>query len=94
MIEKQLINKHALPSNFHQQYITLLFKAENNLSELSSTQRKYAILLSMNISSKDIATIMNVNKTTVKQNAQRIRIKLGINRKKLNLRNYLTKRLN
>ena len=83
IIEKNL---NEITSSFSDQFTELY----NNLT---STEIQVASLIIDSKSTKEIATLMNISETTISFHRKNIRNKLGIFKKKINLRSYLLSRL-
>lgn len=64
-------------------------KLQENYPDLSPTERKLAALLKLNLTTKEIATIMAINTSSVEVSRSRLRKKLGITSRETNLVNFL-----
>jgi DNA-binding CsgD family transcriptional regulator len=58
-------------------------------SNFTQTEIQVANLIKVGKTTKEIAELMNVSKGTIDAHRNNIRSKLGLNRKKINLRAYL-----
>ena len=65
-------------------------KLSAKFSQLTPKEIQVANLIKDGKSSKEIADLLNVSSSAVDVDRYRIRIKLGLNNKKTNLRSYLT----
>lgn len=83
IIEKNL---NEITSSYSNQFTDLY----NNLT---STEIQVASLIIDNKPTKEIASLMNISETTISFHRKNIRIKLGIFKKKINLRSFLLSRL-
>ena len=57
---------------------TFFLKLETNFPELSKNEKRLCSLLAIDLSSKDIATIINISPESVKKSRYRLRKKLGL----------------
>jgi DNA-binding CsgD family transcriptional regulator len=64
-------------------------RLSSNLYCLTSTEIKVANLIKLGNTTKDIATALGISYKTVESHRERIRKKLGINNRKINLRSRL-----
>jgi PAS domain S-box-containing protein len=85
--QKAFLN--IMESNF--QEITSQFTRKISLGELNLTQAEIQIanLIRQGNSSKEIAEIINISVRTVNTHRRNIRKKIGLNKKRVNLRSYL-----
>lgn len=85
--QEALLN--IMESNLHE--ITSPFMRKITLKELNLTPTEIQIvnMISRGNSSKIIAEIMNISVRTVDTHRRNIRKKMGLNRKRANLRSYL-----
>jgi DNA-binding CsgD family transcriptional regulator len=79
IIEKNL---NEITSSFSDQFTNLY-------SDLTPAEIRIASLITDNKTTSEIATLLNISEATVSFHRKNIRIKLGIFRKKSNLRSYL-----
>ena len=64
-------------------------KLSSKFSQLTPKEIKVANLIKDGKSSKEIANLLNVSSSAIDVDRYRIRTKLGLNKKKANLRSYL-----
>ena len=85
--QKSLLN--ILDSNVHEIVSPLTRKLSMENLTLTSTEIRIANLIKHGHDSKGISKIMNISPRTVDTHRKNIRKKIGIDRKKVNLRSYL-----
>lgn len=76
-------------SNLNKVTANFSHQLSSSLYSLTSTEIKVANLVRLGTTTKEIADILHISYKTVESHRERIRKKLGINNKKINLRSHL-----
>jgi DNA-binding CsgD family transcriptional regulator len=87
--EKQTEYLHIMESNLNQIVSPFSRKLTSNFSNLTHTEVQVANLVMQGKATKEIGEVLNVSGRTIDTHRRRIRNKLGLANKKVNLRSHL-----
>jgi len=88
--QKSLVTNdwHQFMFNFKQLYPNFLAKIKKENPTISPTETKLSILIFLNLSSKEIASLLNISPTSVNQGKYRLKKKMNLEKEK-NLTHFL-----